>query len=232
MEKERIELHLGHADSGWLTEPRAKDLLVEAGFEVPRFRVARNRDEAFSCAEEMGYPLVAKVVSPKIIHKSERGGVVLGIPSREELGIAFDRLSDLDAAEGVLVEETVAGVELIIGAKMDRQFGPVILLGIGGTGVEIYQDMCLRMAPLDREDCLCMLQGLRGRKLIEGYRGSEPVDRECLVQTVLRFSDLVMDLADRITSIDLNPVMCTGTRCVVADARIILSGQKDTPITP
>jgi hypothetical protein len=92
--------------------------------------------------------------------------------------------------------------------------------------------MCLRMAPLDREDCLCMLQGLRGRKLIEGYRGNEPVDRECLVQTVLRFSDLVMDLADRITSIDLNPVMCTGTRCVVADARIILSGQKDTPITP
>ena len=99
----------------------------------------------------MGYPVVAKIVSPKILHKSDRNGVVVGIQGEKELTETFERFRQLEGFAGILVEERVVGLELIIGSKTDCQFGPVILLGIGGTGVEIYHDISLRMAPLSRE---------------------------------------------------------------------------------
>jgi acyl-CoA synthetase (NDP forming) len=119
----------------------------------------------------------------------------------------------------------VPGIELIIGAKNDYQFGPVILLGIGGTSVEIYQDAVLRMAPLSDTDVLEMVEGLAGARLLKGYRGAEPIDMEDLTRLVVRFAALVMTLADQIEAIDLNPVKCTAGACVVADARIILAEQ-------
>jgi len=122
----------------------------------------------------------------------------------------------------MLVEEMVNGVELIIGAKIDYQFGPVILMGIGGTGVEIYQDTVLKMAPLQETDVAQMVQGLKGRALIEGHRGTEPVNLAELTRMLILFSDLVMALEDRIESVDLNPVMASSKCCVAADARIML----------
>jgi acyl-CoA synthetase (NDP forming) len=115
------------------------------------------------------------------------------------------------------------GIELIVGAKIDDQFGPVILMGLGGTGVEIYQDVAIRMAPLVQPDVKSMIDSLKGRRLLDGYRGADAVDRTKLTRTLLNFSKLVMEIQDQIESIDLNPVLCSAQACVVADARIILN---------
>lgn len=214
----------GSMQWGWVLEPDAKRLFSLAGFDVPRYILAKTHDEAALFAAGIGYPVVAKVVSPKVIHKSEVKGVVVGVDSDEELFGVFDRLSSIEGFAGMLVEEMVSGgVELIIGAKMDQQFGPMVLLGIGGVGVEIYRDTSLKMAPLDEKDAASMITSLTAHKLLEGYRGSDPIAMDVLVHTLKEFSELVMDLEGLIASIDLNPVMCTAKRCVAADARIILT---------
>ena len=203
-------------ERGWLLEPDAKKILAETGLTVPKFHFAASQEEALQSARDIGYPLVAKIVSPKALHKSDVDGVVVGIGNDNQLGGIFDGFL------GVHLEEMVDGVELIAGAKIDFQFGPVILLGMGGTGVEIYQDTAIRMAPLVSEDVESMVHALKARRLLEGYRGAQPIDMEKLTQTLLRFSELVMEIADRIESIDLNPVMCSADACVIADARIML----------
>jgi acyl-CoA synthetase (NDP forming) len=211
-------------DDGWVLESDAKRLFALAGFAVPRFALARTAEEARRFAHEIGYPVVAKIVSPHILHKSEVHGVVVGIGKEERLMEVFERLRGLDGFLGVLVEEMLlGGVELILGAKIDVQFGPMILLGMGGTGVEIYRDVVLRMAPLLEKDVLAMIGGLKAHRLLEGYRGAEPVNKGKLTETLLAFSSLVMELEGRIDSIDINPLLCSAGRCVVADARIILS---------
>lgn len=209
-------------DAGWVLEPEAKRFFSMAGLNVPRFAWAKKVREAVLFVEEIGYPVVAKVVSPKIIHKSEIKGVAVGIDSDDRLKEAFERFSRLDGFGGMLVEEMVAGVELIVGAKVDTQFGPVILFGMGGTGVEIYHDVALRMAPLRQGDVESMIRCLKARALLDGYRGKEPVNLNELTRMLKTFSDLVMDLETDIESIDLNPVICSSRRCVIADARIML----------
>jgi succinyl-CoA synthetase beta subunit len=210
---------------GWVLEPEAKHLFSLAGLDVPRFIWAREAGEAVRFAREIGYPLVAKVISPRVVHKSDVGGVVVHIDSDAKLTETFRRFSRIDGFAGMLVEEMLSGIELIVGAKVDYQFGPVILLGIGGIGVEIYRDTALRMAPLKRKDVESMLKNLKAHQLLEGYRGSERVNLKKLKGMVVAFSSLVMEIEGYIESIDLNPVLCSSKRCVVADARIMLSGK-------
>lgn len=208
---------------GWVQEPEAKRLFSLRGMNVPRFLFASRFEEVLQFTEANGFPVVCKVVSPRVLHKSDAGGVVVGVESPRRLKEVFDRFSRIEGFRGVLVEEMLSGMELIVGAKVDYQFGPVILLGMGGTGVEIYEDVTLRMAPLEERDVMSMVQCLRGFKLLEGYRGSKPIDFDALKKLLLSFSALVMELEDEIESIDLNPVLCSQNRCVIADARIILS---------
>ncbi len=208
---------------GWVMEPEALRLLQGAGVEVARFTWARSQAEALQAAAAIGYPVVAKVVSPSIVHKSDVGGVATGIADEAGLALAFDRLSRLPGFEGIVVAEQLSGSEFIVGAKNDFQFGPVVLLGIGGTGVEIYKDTVTRLAPLKERDVGSMLACLRGGRLLTGYRGTPGVDTAKLTELMLNFSELVVRIADRIDSIDLNPVFGTAERCVVADARIILT---------
>ena len=207
---------------GWVLEPEAKRLLSISGIDVPKFLWAKSSDEAVQFAEKIGYPVVGKLVSPKALHKSEVGGVMVGIDSVKSLEETFHRFSSFEDFAGMLIEEMVSGTELIVGAKVDYQFGPVILLGMGGTAVEIYKDTALRMAPLKEVDAESMLNGLQAHELLKGYRGSQPVNLKKLTQTLMAFSSLVMDLEGYFESIDLNPVMCSSKRCVVADARIML----------
>jgi acyl-CoA synthetase (NDP forming) len=206
---------------GWVLEPEAKRLFSLAGFDVPHFRLARTPEEAVRFAQEVGYPVVAKVVSPRILHKSDVGGVAVGVADEGRLLEVFRRFQGLDGFIGMLVEERVPGVELILGAKIDLQFGPMILLGMGGTGVEIYKDVVLKMAPLSGADAAAMIAGLKAYRLLAGYRGAEKADLGKLTETLLAFSLLVMELADRIESIDINPLLCSSRRCVTADARIL-----------
>jgi succinyl-CoA synthetase beta subunit len=212
------------AEFGWVLEPDAKDLLRAAGLKVPAFKVCRETSEAVSWAKEIGYPVAAKVVSPNAMHKSEVKGVVVGISADDALCEAYQRFERIDGFSGMLVENMTSGVEVIVGAKMDYQFGTIILIGIGGTAVEIYRDTAIRMAPLTERDVRGMVGSLKARALLEGYRGSEAVSLEALIEMMLTFSDLAMALGERFESIDLNPVMCSGEDCVIADARIVLAG--------
>ncbi len=207
---------------GWVLEPDAKTILKLSGIAVPEFRVARDSAEARAAAAELGYPLAAKIVSPMILHKSDVGGVVVGIDTDARLDQVVDRFRGFEQFTGIHLERMARGVELILGAKIDDQFGPVILLGIGGTGVEVYQDITIRMAPLTDADVRDMVASLKGRKFLEGYRGAEKIDLPVLSRTVIAFADLVLQIADQIESIDLNPLMCDAKHCIAADARIML----------
>lgn len=216
-------------DAGWVLEPEAKRLLSLAGIDVPPFAWARNEKEALQAAERLGFPLAAKVVSPKILHKSDAGGVAIGISDAAKLKEVYNRLQALPGFAGVLIEPMAAGIELIIGGKIDYQFGPIVLLGIGGTGVEIYQDTTVRMAPLTKNEVRSMTASLKGGRLLEGYRGSRPVSMERLAELLIRFSTLIAAMAERIESIDLNPVICTDKDCIIADARIMLAETDGPP---
>ncbi|MFZ1198937.1 MAG: acetate--CoA ligase family protein [Desulfobacterales bacterium] len=220
------DILVGAKKHGWVLEPEAKRLLSLAGIPVPEFRWVSTLPALLAAAAEIGYPVVAKVVSPAIVHKSEQNAVAVGIKDDAALTSVFKSFSRMQGFAGILVEPLVAGIELIVGAKIDHQFGPVILLGIGGTAVEIYQDIALRMAPLADGDVFSMVESLVGVRLLKGYRGAEPIDMAALCGLVTDFSALVMDLATVIDTVDLNPVKCTGRKCVVADARIMLAGEK------
>jgi len=210
-------------ESGWVLEPEAKMILHSYGIDVPRFTWTHSLEEALEFVRENGFPVVAKVVSPLILHKSDAGGVITGIVNDELLKDAFRRFSQMEGFAGMLVEKMLSGIELMAGAKVDYQFGPVILFGMGGTEVEIYRDTILRMAPLAERDVPAMMSNLKARPLLEGYRGSKPIDVAALTRTLLGFSDLVMDIQGFIESIDLNPVLCSAEKCIVADARIMLA---------
>jgi succinyl-CoA synthetase beta subunit len=207
---------------GWILEPQAKGILSSIGLDVPRFLSTSQIEEAIRFANEIGYPVVAKIVSPKIIHKSDKNGVEVGINNERKLRETFYRFSKIEGFTSVLIEEMVSGLELFVGAKDDDHFGPVILFGIGGIWVEIYRDVILRLAPLKPKDIDSMIKCLKGRPLLEGYRGSNPVNFKELNKLLMTFSEFVMDLEGFMESIDLNPVLCSSERCVVADARIML----------
>jgi acyl-CoA synthetase (NDP forming) len=222
LKKEIRDILTASRDNGWVLEPEAKRLFSLVGLDVPRFTWVTAVEEAVRFAGKIGYPIVMKVVSPRIVHKSEGHGVAVGIGNDGEVGETFKRFSRMEGFAGVLVEEMITGLELMVGAKIDYQFGPVVLLGIGGTGVEIYRDVSLRMAPLGQRDVESMVKNLKAERLLEGYRGSEPINLSELTRLLVTFSGLVMELQRLIDSIDLNPVICSSKRCVVADARIML----------
>lgn len=207
---------------GWVLEPDAKKLFSLAGMKTPRFAVANDTGSSIALAHSIGYPVVAKIVSPNIVHKSDVQGVVVGIVDDKQLTRTFQRFSKLDGFAGMLIEEMIKGIELIIGCKNDLQFGPMILLGMGGVSVEIYKDVALRMAPVKTRDFTSMVKELKAHNLLTGYRGSEPVNMQELRKTIITFSNLMMDLRNIAESVDLNPVMCNSRNCIVADARIIL----------
>jgi acetate---CoA ligase (ADP-forming) subunit beta len=226
LSKEIKDLLASSKTRGWVLEPDAKKIFSLLGVSTPQSLWAKNEEEAIRFARKIGYPLVAKVVSPSVIHKSERSGVVLGIRNDQDLVERFRALQKIEGAEGIVVEEMVSGLELIVGGKIDYQFGPVILLGIGGTGVEIYRDVTLRMAPLSERDVESMIVCLRAHQLLEGYRGRPPIHLGELRRLLTIFSSAIVELKEEVESIDLNPVICSPERCVVADARIMLRANK------
>jgi acetate---CoA ligase (ADP-forming) subunit beta len=208
--------------SGWVLEPDAKALMKLQGLDIPDFILTSSFEAADQFLKDSKGPVVAKAVSKKILHKTEHGAVVTGIFSSDHLKNEMARLAKLPGCENILVEQMVQGFEIIIGAKNDFQFGPVIVFGIGGTSVEIYNDTAVRMAPIKVDDVFSMVDSLRAKELIKGYRGRPGVDMEILTTLMVNFSHLIMALENDIESLDLNPVICTKDRCVVADARIIL----------
>ena len=212
-----------------ITEDLSKSILEEYGVTVPPYSLVTSRDEAMTAAEKIGFPLVMKVVSPQILHKTDVGGVKVGLNNAKEVGDAFDdmwkRLTGGDAQiKGLLLEKMVpSGVELIVGVQNDPQFGPVIMVGMGGIMTEIMKDVSFRMLPITENDAQSMLQELKGAPLLQGFRGRSPIDTAMLSDTLVKIGNMAMDNADYINSIDFNPVVAYPDSYCVVDAKIILN---------
>jgi acyl-CoA synthetase (NDP forming) len=212
-----------------LNEVEAKDLLRAAGLPVIATRWARSADEAVAQAEALGYPVAAKVIAPQILHKSDVGGVRLALADAAAVRQAFADLAAVAAGvpgaefQGIAVQPMAApGLELVLGANRDPQFGPVVLFGLGGVFVEVLHDVALRVAPLRERDAAAMLDEIEGRALLDGVRGQPAVSRAAIVDALCRLSDLMMS-APGIASVDLNPVLAYPDSLLAVDARIVLT---------
>jgi len=212
-----------------LTEIESKRIISGESIPIVETFLARTRKEAISIAREIGFPVVLKVVSPQILHKSDIGGVRLGIENVSQVGKAYDAILDSvrekDPAvqiEGVSVQKMVSpGVEVIAGMSKDAQFGPVLMFGLGGIFVEVLKDVSFRIVPLSGRDARQMITEIKGYPVLKGYRGYEAVDLGALEAVLLRLSALVENTPE-IRELDLNPVIARADGAVAVDARIIL----------
>jgi acetyl coenzyme A synthetase (ADP forming)-like protein len=208
--------------SGWALPDEAQALLSAVGIATAGSRVVTGCDEALRAASQLGFPVALKALGPTLLHKTERHAVTLNIPDASGVRSAYDDFatrfgSDMTA---VLVQQMVPhGVEMIVGALHDPMFGPVVACGTGGVLVDVLADTVFRLHPLSASDPGDMIDGLRGARLLRGYRGSPPADEAALRDVLLRVSDLVR-IAPEIQEIDLNPVIVLSTGARVADVRV------------
>ena len=219
-----------------LTAPEAKELCDLYGIPVPREGLARNADDAVRLAEGMGFPVVMKIVSPQILHKTEAGGVLVGVPDaaavRDGYKTIMDRARAYDPkAEliGVQVQQMVTGgTEVIVGSITDQSFGKLVAFGLGGVLVEVLKDVTFRLAPVTREDAEAMLDGIQAADMLKGVRGGKPVDRAALADLIVNVSRLV-DEVPEIVELDLNPVFAREDGAIAADVRVVLDFEAKTP---
>ncbi len=214
-----------------LSELESKALLEAYGIPVTKPRVATNLEQALKAAAEVGYPVVLKIHSPDITHKTDVGGVIVGLHTEQELKEAYERMMATVRArqpqariEGVTVQRMVQmepRFELLMGAKQDVTFGAVIMLGMGGIATEVYRDTALGLPPLNEKLALRMLQSLRSWPLLKGYRGRPGVNLDKLIELVMRFSYLVADFPE-IREIDINPLLASAGEVVAVDARVVV----------
>ena len=210
-----------------ITEESSKEILSEYGIRVPQYALVTSSEEAIQKSNEIGFPLVAKIVSPDILHKTDVGGVKVGLSSANEVKEAvddmFQRLKEKFDVKGVLLEKMVPnGVELIIGLQNDSQFGPSLMVGIGGIYTELFKDVSFRVLPITKQDVMKMLDSLKGKDILKGFRGSKPVNLDMLSEAIVSIGTLGVDLADSYESIDFNPVVVYPDGYFVVDAKIIL----------
>ncbi|MBI2987023.1 MAG: acetate--CoA ligase family protein [Deltaproteobacteria bacterium] len=223
----KIRNLLSLQEGALLTEPIAKEILRAVGIRTPSGRICLTKDEAVSAARQIGYPIVLKVVSPQIPHKSDAGGVVIGLTSEEAVAAGFDGILNAvrrykpDAEiRGILVEHVALGLELIVGATR-TDFGPLLLFGLGGIAVELMRDVSYRLAPLERREALNMIREIRAFPLLQGFRGQPGVDIDALADILVCVSRLVAEYPE-IRELDINPLFAKEAELVVADARIIV----------
>jgi acyl-CoA synthetase (NDP forming) len=214
-----------------LTEHQSKLILAAYDIAVPEERLASDSDAAVAAARALGFPVALKLQSPDIPHKTEAGGVALGLAEAGAVGAAHDRIIAAAARShpgarlaGVLVQPMAKpGLEMILGAVVDANFGPQLVVGLGGIAVEVLGDVAMAPAPLSREQAHRLVERLRGARLLAGLRGRPPRDSAALLHLLTRLSVLVVDLADRVAEIDLNPVLVhdVGDGVTIVDALIV-----------
>ena len=210
----------------------AKQLLASAGIPVVEAKLATTADEAISIANELGYPVVLKIVSAQITHKSDVGGVELNIADEESVRTSFDRITSAgkkaDATakiDGVSVQRMAEpGVEVITGMTMDAQFGPVLMFGLGGVLVEVLKDVAFRVVPITARDANQMVHEIQGFPILEGHRGQEPSDVGAIEALLVQLSEFIEAHPD-VAELDLNPVFAYPKGAIAVDARIVLSEQ-------
>ena len=205
-------------EDGFIAPQIVRQLLECAKIPMVPEKVSSDKAELVAFAEEIGYPVVAKVVGP--VHKSDVGGVSLNIRTARHLEEEFDRMMQIKDAKGVMVQKMLKGTELFIGAKYEPRFGHVVLCGLGGIFVEVLKDVSSGLAPLSEGECRSMIHSLRGYKIIQGTRGQKGVNEEAFIKIIQRLS-ILLRFATQIKEIDINPLLADGDDVVAVDARIL-----------
>jgi acetyl-CoA synthetase (ADP-forming) len=211
----------------FLTEPECYILLKENGFSVPPFAVCQSEEEACLKAEEIGFPVVLKIVSPHVIHKSDAGGVMVGLTEKGSLRKAYYQVHENVRTripnaqiQGVLIQPFFqGGLEVIVGGLLDAQFGPAVMFGLGGIFVELLKDVTFRVAPFSEEEATKMLKEVKGYPLLMGYRGREPLDILSLASLLSKVSCFMVE-NPQVIELDLNPVFLFPRGFAISDARI------------
>jgi acetyl coenzyme A synthetase (ADP forming)-like protein len=212
-----------------LTAPEGRAVVEAYGIATPGEGLATTADAAVTLAEEIGFPVVMKIVSPDILHKTEAGGVIVGLQTPAAVGEGFQKILDnarsyrADARIiGVQVQQMLSsGHEVIVGTVTDPTFGKIVAFGLGGVLVEVLKDVTFRLAPTSPETARSMLDGIAAAEILRGVRGAEPANRELLVDLICRVSDLVTDFPE-LAEVDLNPVLATATSATAVDVRILV----------
>lgn len=213
----------------FLLEPEAVQLLNRYQIGYPQYTIARSEEEAVLAAKTAGFPVVLKVVSPQVIHKSDMGGVKVNINSAKEVSLGYreiiknvkGHLPDAQILGMMVVKQAPKGEEIIIGVTEDEIFGKTLMYGMGGILTEVFNDVTFRVCPIDQKAAAEMIQEIKGHKVLCGIRGSEAVDTEALTELLAKVSNLVME-NDEIREIDLNPVRLYHKGLLVLDARIMM----------
>ena len=220
-----------------LSAPEAKEVADAYGIPVPQEGLATSADAAAQLAEQMGFPVVLKIVSPEILHKTEAGGVLVGVKDTQSVRSGYDtivanakRYQANAKISGVQVQQMLptGAQEVIVGAVTDQSFGKLVAFGLGGVLVEVLKDVTFRLAPASRQDAFSMLDGIQAAEMLKGVRGSEPVDREALAGIIEAVSQLVTDFPE-ISEVDLNPVFATPKGATAVDVRILVDFNPPAP---
>jgi acetyltransferase len=213
------EIISGIKGNGYISPDLVHQLLQSAGIPlVPEF-VSANEDELVEFANRTGYPVVAKVVGP--IHKSDVGGVTLGIRTPEHLRLEYARMMKISDAKAVMVQKMIKGTELFVGAKYEPRFGHTVLCGLGGIFVEVLKDVSSGLAPLSYGEAYSMIHSLRGYKIIEGTRGQKGINQKKFAEVIVRLSTLLR-FATEIKEMDINPLLADENGVTAVDARILV----------
>lgn len=236
MRPERVSeiIRAAYADKrNSLYEHEAKELCGLFGLPVTKGFVANTEDKAIEAARKIGFPVVLKIVSPQILHKSDVGGVIINLTTEQEVRTGYNKiLSNVkekrpDAkVEGIFVQEMApSSTEVIVGATKDPTFGFTVMFGIGGIFVEILKDVSFRLVPITRPDAIEMIHEIKSYKILEGARGMPKADESALADTLLSTSDMLVECPE-IRELDMNPVLIYEKGAKVVDARIILEEPK------
>jgi acetyltransferase len=225
----RAILSVARSRGAALSETDSKRILACYGIAIPEEIVARDPEQAALAAGRIGCPVAIKIVSPDIPHKTEAGGVRLGLSTPEDVREAARnilasvlRYAPEAKIDGISVQQMApSGVEIVLGVKNDRQFGPLVAAGLGGIMVELLGDTAVRLAPVDEQTARTMLASLKGHALLTGFRGRPGVDIDGLVDTICRLSELAHDLRDIVDQVDVNPVIVSSNGAIAADALIV-----------
>ena len=216
-----------------LTEVESKQLLQEAGIPVAMAHLAKKPKRAVEIADELGYPVVMKIVSTDIAHKSDVGGVVVGLRDAKAVRKAYkemmenvEKVAPKAKIQGVAIQSMAKqGTEVIVGSTTDPQFGPVLMFGLGGVFVEVLKDVAFRIVPLEQRDAHQMIREIKGLPILQGVRGQPPADLEALESLLLQVSEFI-EVNPQIAELDLNPVFAYEDGVIAVDARIVLTEAK------
>jgi len=229
MKPKEIFQRVKRAKRNNLTELEAREVLTYYKIPVVRGEIVKSVEKAKKFVKKVGYPVVLKVVSPQVVHKSDVGGVILDIKNEKELFQAFHSITknvqrkvpNADI-EGFFIQEMMPrDCEVIVGGKKDPTFGQTIAFGLGGIFVEIFEDISFRIVPIDKKDAEDMIKEIKAYKILRGYRGRKPVSIKALVNVLLKTSRMLEE-NEEIKELDINPIFALPRRAVAGDARIIL----------